>query len=125
MAKDTLPTPPAHLPEALQKKWSSIYASALKQAQVDTPDNESAQRAAARREANKLLRVPKPENHEEAAALVEAFQSKAEDGWKIIAHGSRKISGVDHLAIVTADGQKHLYPVPTAKSSKNSPLDSK
>jgi hypothetical protein len=125
MANEILPNPPAHLPKALQIQWSKNYAAALKQAMTDIPADESGQRTAARREANKLLRVPKPETHKDAAALVEAFQSKSEDGWKIIAHGRRKVDGVDHLSIVTADGQKYLYPVPAEKRSAKSNSDSK
>jgi hypothetical protein len=119
MTETTLITPPANIPEALQKKWSSAHAAAFKQAQVDHPNNESLQRQTARREANKLLRVPKPETHADAAELVKAFQKGTDDGWQILAHGTRTIGGKDHLSIVTADGQRHLYPVPTkgAKSA--------
>jgi hypothetical protein len=112
MAEDMTPTPPANLPTALQKKWSSNYEAALEQAVVDIPDNPSGQRTAALREANKMLRVPRPQTHKEAAALVDAFQKKKQEGWQLLAHGERVVKGVKHLSIVTADGQRHLYPVP-------------
>jgi len=115
MATDTTPTAPAHLPAALQKKWSNNYADALEQAQIDIPNDPSAQRSAALREANKLLKVKMPEDHKGAAALVKAFQEKADAGWQILAHGTRQIKGVAHLSIVTADGQKGLFPIPAEK----------
>jgi hypothetical protein len=117
MAETNTPTPPAHLPAALQKKWSKIYDDALAQAEQDIPNSDSLQRAAALKEANKLLRVAKPESHKEAAALVKAFQDGKDEGWQIIAHGKRTIKGVDHLSIVTADGQRHLYPIPAGKGA--------
>jgi len=117
MAEDLTPIPPANLPAALQKKWSKTYESALEQAEVDIPNSKNEQRAAARREANKMLRVSRPESHKEAAALVDAFQKKKDEGWQILAHGERVIKGVKHLSIVTADGQRHVYPVPTGKGA--------
>jgi hypothetical protein len=121
MADDLTPTPPANLPTALQDKWSKKYESALEQAEVDIPNNPNEQRSAARREANKMLRVSKPASHKEAAALVDAFQKKKDEGWQILAHGERVIKGMKHLSIVTADGQRHLYPVPNGKSAAVDP----
>ncbi len=106
------PTPPAHLPAALQKKWSSTYVDAFRQAQLDIPNDEAGQKQAARKDANKLLRIKAPESHKEAVALVEAFQKKTDDAWKVLGHGTRKIGGVDHLHVVTSDGKKHIFPVP-------------
>lgn len=112
MATETLPTPPAHLPAALQKKWSNTYEAALKQAEVDIPNDEAGQKQFARRAANQLLRIEAPASHKEAAALVDAFQNKTADAWKVIGHGRRVIKGVEHLQVVTSDGKKHAFPVP-------------
>jgi hypothetical protein len=58
MATDIqIPSAPAHLPAALQKKWSKTYADAHKQAQTDIPNDEAGQKQAARKEANKLIRI--------------------------------------------------------------------
>jgi len=121
MPTDNLPQPPEHLPESLQKKWQATYAAALKQAQVDIPGQEALQKAAARKEANKLQKVAMPEDHAGAAKLVDALKKGGEDAWKLIAHGVRKIKGVDHLSIVTSDGQKGLFPIPAAVASKPAP----
>lgn len=113
-----IPSPPAHLPVALQKKWSGIYTAALKQAQIDIPNDESGQKQAARKDANKLLRIDAPANHKEAAAMVADFQAQNDDAWKVIGHGKRVIQGVEHLQVVTSDGKKHTFPVPTGKAAK-------
>lgn len=119
MATDIeVPTAPAHLPAALQKKWSKTYVDAHKQAQVDLPNDAAGQKQAARKEANKLIRIDAPESHKEAAAMVADFQAKNDDAWKVIGHGKRVIQGVEHLQVVTSDGKKHSFPVPAAKAAK-------
>jgi hypothetical protein len=115
MAEVKIPNPPAHLPKSVAANWTKTYRDTLKQATADLPENPSGQHTTALRAANALVKVQEPENHEQAAKLVEAFKNGSEDGWKIIAHGTRNIAGKEHLAIVTANGRKHLYPVPAGK----------
>ena len=110
--KIEIPNPPAHLPAVLQKKWSATYETAYKQAQIDQPNDANAHKQAARIEANKLMRIPAPESHKEAAALVSAFEEQTGEGWKVLGHGKRKIGGVDHLVVITADAKKHAFPIP-------------
>jgi hypothetical protein len=123
MAKEAteieIPSAPAHLPAALQNKWSKTYAAAHTQAQTDIPNDASGQKQAARKEANKLLRIAAPASHKEAAAMVEDFQAKNDDAWKVIGHGKRVIQGVEHLQVVTSDGKKHAFPVPAGKAAKD------
>lgn len=109
MAKITVPDAPKYLDAKTKKKWQDAYLKAFEQAQRDYPENESAQRTAATKEANKLLSVPAPESAEEIEAL---------ESHQVILREKRSIDGVDHMVCVTADGQKYRHPVKAKKSAE-------
>lgn len=111
------PNPPSHLPKKIQDQWTKTYSEALQAAKRDNPELPSdAHTRTALVAANKLVKVDEPANHAEAQKLVDAFKSGTEDSWKIIAHGTRKVQGVDHLVVVTANGKKSLHPIPKPKA---------
>ena len=98
------PAAPAHLPAAVQKKWSAAYEQALKQAQINYAENPRAQRAAALRAANAMLSIPAPESAADIADL---------ESWQVLVRGERTIDDVRVSYCVTADGRKYSFPVET------------
>jgi hypothetical protein len=119
MPNRTIPKPPAHLPKHVAEKWSATYAAVLKQTaqeQGDRPE-ERTQHVAALKAANVHVRVAPPESYSEAAKMIEDFQQKKPDGWKIISHGTRTIGGEPHIQVVTVNGKKVSFPIPAKKST--------
>lgn len=106
MADTNIPDAPAHLPVAVQKKWTDAYTKALKQAAIDSPEDESKQRATAAKEANRLLAVPAPESADDIDNL---------EDWQVLIRGSRTGKDGDEKYCVTADGRKYRFPVKPAK----------
>ena len=97
-----IPAAPSYLPDAQQKQWQAAYAKALKQAQIDTPNNERAQRAAATKAANAMLAVSAPQSAADIDKLAD---------WQVIQRGTRG----DTRFCVTADGRKYSFPIKAAK----------
>jgi len=103
MAPETnvaIPEPPAGwgMPEVWKKKWQAAYAAGLKQARIDSPNDESTQRQTALREANRILFV-EPANYREAMAL---------EDWQVMKR--EEVNG--NLHVVTAFGRKYDFAVP-------------
>jgi membrane-bound lytic murein transglycosylase B len=107
MAQGTMtPSAPACMSSKAQKQWQAAYEKALAQAKLDSPDNPSAQNAAALKAANALLAVPAPTCH--------ADIDKLED-WQKILDETRVIKSVPHRVCVTTDGRKYAFPIPAGK----------
>jgi hypothetical protein len=100
--KVTIPEAPKHLTGKAKKQWQDSYAKAHQQAQIDYPEDASAQRRAATKEANKMLAVPAPNSAKEIDALEE---------WQVLMRGEREIDGVKHRVCVTTDGRKYTHPI--------------
>ncbi|HWR37017.1 MAG TPA: hypothetical protein VN622_14235 [Clostridia bacterium] len=111
MANVEVPAAPHFLPKSQRSNWTKTYAQAFKQAQTDFPDDLSAQRAAALREANRMLRVPEPESYE-AAMKLESWQVLKRDVVAIDNDASEFPKGSEVLKLVTADGKKFTFAVP-------------
>lgn len=101
------PSAPGYLPEAQQQEWQATYAKAFKQAQIDTPSNDRAQRAAATKAANAILSVAAPTS----AAEIDKLKA-----WQVIRRETVTIGKIPMRVCVTADGRKYRFPVdPKAK----------
>jgi hypothetical protein len=98
-----VPQAPAILPPAEAKKWKETYASALKQAQADHPDDVPSQLKEALREANRILRVPEPKT----AADVEKLAP-----WQVL---KKSVGEGGVIRVITCDGKK--YEVSAGKSA--------
>ena len=105
-AKVTAPSAPAHLSDKAAKAWQATYIKAFTQAKLDTPDNTSAQNAAALKAANAMLAVPPPTS----AAEID----KLED-WQIILRETRVVKDGQVRVCVTSDGRKYSFPIPAGK----------
>jgi hypothetical protein len=102
--KVQVPQAPAILPAAEAKKWKETYASALKQAQADHPDDVPSQLKEALREANRILRVPEPKT----AADVEKLAP-----WQVL---KKSVGEGGVVRVITCDGKK--YEVPPASGGQ-------
>jgi hypothetical protein len=101
------PEAPAILPAKLQAQWKKNYAEALEAARADEPDDLSRQRLLARREANRMLRVPKLTSYEQAMQL---------EDWQVVFRGEAG----GELKVVTCDGKKYRFAVPERKAEGGS-----
>lgn len=106
MAEINIPAAPKHLPAAAAKQWTDTYKKALVQAQNNFPEDPGAQRAAATKEANRMLAVPAPKS----AADIDALPA-----WQVLIRGTRKGSEGDEAYCVTADGRKYSFPIVKGK----------
>ena len=107
-------TAPKYLTGDAKKKWEGTYDAALKQAKIDSPNDENTQFATAHKEANKMLSIPAPDS---AKAIDEMEE------WQIVP-GSRLakvIDGTEHKVCVTIDGRKHAHPVKKQAAPKADP----
>ncbi len=96
-----IPAAPAELPAGLHKKWAATYLTAFQQVKADDENaNDGDCHQAARREANRMLRVEAPTSHKEAMALPD---------WHC--HLREEVDGV--LKVVTIDGKKYRFDVPS------------
>lgn len=98
----SIPAAPSHLPEKAAQQWQAAFVKAFKQAQLDTPGNERAQRVAALKTANSMLAVPAPTCADDINKL---------EGWQVIKRGTRVVAGVEEAFCVTSDGRKYVFPV--------------
>lgn len=107
--KVTIPDAPKHLDDKAKKQWQDRYAKALAQAQIDYPENESAQRSAANKEANKMLAVPAPESADDIDNL---------EDWQVLVRETRTDAktGAQTRHCVTTDGRKYAHPIATKKT---------
>lgn len=109
--KVTIPEPPeivgalAPLPRAKKDEWRESYGEAFEQAAVDSPGDESAQRQAAQRAANRIFRVGKPTSYAAAASL---------EGWQLLS----RLEQDGKLTIVTIDGAKYSFDVPARPAAE-------
>ena len=103
-----VPDAPQHLDAKAGKKWQESYAKAHAQAKIDYPENESAQRAAANKEANKILAVPAPESADDIDDL---------EDWQVLLRETRTDAktGEKTRHCVTSDGRKYAHPVKEKK----------
>lgn len=109
-----IPAAPEYLPSAAAGQWKSAYAKALKQAEIDLPENEPGQRAAALKAANALIAVTAPTSAEEIDKL---------EPWQVILRELRTVKGVLTKLCVTIDGRKYGFPAPKPKASPNQTND--
>ncbi len=101
-----IPAAPSALPAGLQKKWAATYNSAFLQCKADDENASDGDcHQAARREANRLLKVEAPTSHKEAMALPD---------WHC--HHREEKDGV--LRVVTIDGKKYSFDVPKSAEKK-------
>ena len=100
-----LPAPPAHMSTNAAKQWTAAYTKALKQAQLDMPNNVSGQRAAALKAANALIAVPAPSSAAEIDTL---------EPWQVLVRETRTVKGVPTRVCITTDGRKYSFPVEAA-----------
>jgi hypothetical protein len=98
VSKD-VPPEIAGAPADLKRQWQGIYDAELDRAGRDFPGDLHAQRQAARRAANRLISVDRPENYAAAMKL---------EPWKFL----KREAADGKLCIVTIDGQKFFYDVP-------------
>ncbi len=101
-----VPKAPAHMSTDAAKQWTAAYTKALKQAQVDMPNNASGQRAAALKAANALLAVPAPTSAVEIDTL---------EPWQVLVRETRTVKGVPTRVCITTDGRKYSFPVEVAE----------
>jgi hypothetical protein len=66
------------LPDAIQEKWTAAYKKGFSKPPRDHPENESAQRGIATKEANRLLAVPPPQSAKDIDAL---------EDWQVLTRG--------------------------------------
>lgn len=112
MAPISIPDAPKHLDKKAKKQWEDKYVAALKQAQIDHPDNESTQRAAATKEANKMLAVPAPETAEDIDKLAD---------WQVLVRETRtNKEGSEVRHCVTTDGRKYAHVIEKKKKVSDS-----
>lgn len=95
------------------KKWKSDWVKAFKQAVVDFPGDEIAQRTVATREANRMFRVEHPASYGEAVALPARH---------VIFRGN---TASGKFGVVTIDGKKHYFDVPAARAEEAAPAKTK
>jgi hypothetical protein len=104
-----IPDAPQHLSDKAKKQWQANFQKAQAQARLDYPDNESAKRTVATKEANKMLAVPAPESADDIDAL---------EDWQVIHRSTRTKDGVARRHCVTSDGRKYSFEI-----SKSSTVD--
>lgn len=103
----SIPDAPKHLTAKAKKQWEDAFVKGLKQAAIDCPESESAQRTVATKEANKMLAVPAPESADEIDGL---------DDWQVILRETRVTKdGSQMRHCVTSDGRKYSHPVKAKK----------
>lgn len=102
-----IPDAPKHMSAKAQKQWQATYVKALEQAEIDYPNDASAQRRAAYKAANVLLAVPAPKSAKDIDAL---------DDWQVLVREERTIDNVPHKICVTTDGRKYAHPVDAKKT---------
>ncbi|GEM_PF-1386249 len=129
-----VPNPPEHagalaeIPDEIVEKWKKVYAETYGASGDDDQGDDSTRKAAALREANRLIRVKTPKSYEDAAAIpdwqlmlkeevnYDSLPKHAKD--EVKAAKGRK-SGA-YLRVYTTDGKEHFFPKPEAKASKES-----
>jgi hypothetical protein len=102
--KVEVPNPPSGIPEELATKWKQTYEESFLEAVGDFPNDHIQHKQTATREANKLLKVKKPESYEEAMRIPK---------WQV-AHRQER-DGV--LNVVTFDGNKYKFDVPQQRKA--------
>jgi hypothetical protein len=104
---DHIPVPaaPEVLPEKDQAQWKQTWVKEFKQAQIDHPGDDTAQRAMATRIANRALNPDEPGSYEQAAAL---------PAWQCVARAERN----GKLSVVLINSKKFSFNVP-AKAAKS------
>lgn len=107
---------PKKLPAQQQQQWNSRYDAALKQAKIDSPDDERAQHAAANKAANKMLIIPAPESHADIVNMPE---------WQVQQRATKVIDDVEHATVVTIDGKKYAHPIPAKPDNQKPPTPPK
>lgn len=87
------------VPESKRREWTETYAKAFRQAQVNSPADETAQRAAAAQRANQIFEVEPPASYEEAAALAP---------WQVQFRGEAN----GKFWVITIDHKKYSFDLP-------------
>src|SRR5690348_12378461 len=106
------PAAPAYLPSEAAAQWRDAYQKALAQAKINTPDNESSQRAAALKSANALLSVSAPKSASDVDKLAP---------WQVLVRETRvvKKTGEQVRVCVTVDGRKYSFPLETSTRAQD------
>ncbi len=108
------PVWPAGTPEKVKVQWRKEFDAAVESMSADTADT-SAQFQAARREANRILRISKPTSYSGAMAL---------ENWQVVKRAVEDNAGVPTLKVVTIDGGKYSFPVPAPVAEESKPEQS-
>jgi hypothetical protein len=123
-----VPNPPDHslalaeIPADVQKKWKDTYSKAFERAAADT-ENASERHGTALREANRLIKVQEPEDHEQAYAIPTWQLMKREEiEYKDLPqHAKAEVKALDgrksgqYVRVYTTDGKEHFFPIPEKK----------
>jgi hypothetical protein len=99
-----VPAAPEVLPEKEQAQWKQTWLKEYKQAQLDHPGDETAQRAISTRIANRALNPDDPESYEQAIAL---------PAWQCVSRGEQN----GKFFVVLINSKKFAFDVP-AKVAK-------
>lgn len=112
------PNFPEHFPEERKAQWHKTFTDALEQAKVDSPEGAFLHQTA-RREANRLLRVPVPKSYADAMKMErwQYLDRKTIGADRVTALGYEPQGPGEHLALVTIDGKKHFFAAPESRST--------
>lgn len=97
--KVEVPQAPPGLPESIKARWAKAYVDAHEQAQVDHPEDSSAQQQYAVKEANKVVRVPRVVSLKDLQAL---------EPWHFVKEPFERNG---KIVAVTIDGKKFSFDV--------------
>src|SRR5579883_2424891 len=99
------PNFPEHFPDEKKELWHKSFNEALDQAKVDNPES-GLHHQQARREANRLFRVPVPKSYAEAMKLErwQFLKRETVSAEKMTAEGAEPEVPGEHLKVVTIDG---------------------
>jgi hypothetical protein len=139
MAKDEklefeVPNPPEHtgalaeLPATVKKAWRAAYSATYIKAAADT-ENSSERHGIALREANRLIKVEEPEDHEDAYEIPDWQVMKREEvEYKDMPkHAQDEVKAADgrksgqYVRVYTTDGKEYFFPVPEKKAKPAEP----
>lgn len=125
--KFSIPNPPIHehaldlVPSEVQANWKASYAKHYKRAAGNGRDGMSAH-AEALREANRLVAVETPTDHEDAYAIPDWQIMKREEVEfvNLPLHARRDLreaghaghAGCKYVRVYTSDGKEHFFPIP-------------
>jgi hypothetical protein len=111
------PNFPEHFPEERKAQWHKAFNDGLEQAKVDSPDGAFLHQTA-RREANRLMRIPVPKSHADAMKMErwQYLERKTIGADRIAALGYEPQGPGEHVVLVTIDGKKYFFAAPAGQA---------